>query len=197
MTRAIAVLAVFLGLLQGCQQRKDDASASMEQAAAQSSTAVGRPAPDFTLPDQQDRPVQLSRLRGKWVVLYFYPKDDTPGCACQANEFTLLLTEFQDMNADILGVSPDDPASHRRFIEKYSLKLTLLSDPQRQVMRQYGAWAQTPLAGADSGHVVRSTYIIDPQGVIRRHWPEVIPQGHAERVRQALAQLQAGPGPRS
>ena len=82
-----------------------------------------------------------ARQQGKWVVLYFYPKDDTPGCACQANEFTLLLTEFHDMNAEILGISPDAPASHRQFIQKYALKLTLLSDPDRQVTRQYGAWA--------------------------------------------------------
>jgi len=182
--------------LVGCEQDTNDvgfmkASAEMEQAASARSAIVGQPAPDFALPDQDGQAVSLRGLRGKWVVLYFYPQDDTPGCACQATEFTALLWSFRDMNATVLGVSPDNPASHRRFIEKYNLKLVLLSDPEHAVMRRYGAWATTALGDKQYGRVVRTTVIIDPQGTIRHHWPEVLPTGHAERVRTKLAALQA------
>jgi peroxiredoxin Q/BCP len=170
--------------------------AEVEQAASRSSAAAGRPAPDFTLPDQDGRPVRLADRRGKWVVLYIYPKDDTPGCTCQATEFTKLLGEFRDMNADVLGVSGDSPADHRYFRQKYDLALTLLSDPAGEVMRRYGAWVETPAAGPGTGRTVRQTYLIGPDGTIARHWPEVIPEGHAERVRQALAGVAKAPATR-
>ena len=170
--------------------------AEVEQAASQASAVVGRPAPDFTLPDQDKRPVRLADLRGKWVVLYIYPKDDTPGCTCQATEFTKLLGEFRDMNAEVLGVSADPPMDHQYFRQKYDLALTLLSDERAETMRRYGAWVETPAAGAGTGRTVRQTYLIDPQGTIARHWPEVIPEGHAERVKQALAEVAKGPATR-
>jgi thioredoxin-dependent peroxiredoxin len=163
----------------------------MEQAASQTSPVVGRRAPDFTLPDQDDREVKLSGLNGKWVVLYFYPKDDTPGCSCQATEFTALLGQFSDMGAVVLGVSPDSPEMHRKFIEKYSLTLTLLSDPRKEVMRKYGAWVSSSLGAETYERVIRCTYLVDPRGAIRKHWPEVIPQGHAERVREELRRIKA------
>jgi peroxiredoxin Q/BCP len=170
--------------------------AEVEQAASRASAVVGRPAPDFTLPDQDNRPVRLGDFRGKWVVLYIYPKDDTPGCTCQATEFTKLLGEFRDMNAEVLGVSADSPSDHQYFRQKYDLDLTLLSDERAETMRRYGAWVETPAAGAGTGRTVRQTYLIDPRGTIARHWPEVIPEGHAERVRQALAEVAKNPATR-
>jgi peroxiredoxin Q/BCP len=125
-------------------------------------------------------------------VLYFYPKDDTPGCACQATEFTETLSQFRNMNAMILGVSADSPQSHRLFIEKYGLALTLLSDPNHAVMKRYGAWVESSLGEKKTERVIRSTFIIGPNGLVRYHFPEVIPQGHAERVREKLAELQRG-----
>jgi thioredoxin-dependent peroxiredoxin len=166
----------------------------METAAAESSPLVNQPAPNFTLVDQNGKPVGLSSPRGQWVVLYFYPKDDTPGCTVQATEFTSLLGEFRNMNARVMGISADSPESHRDFIAKNDLKVTLLSDPQHEIMNQYGAWMDTKFSGTPYGRVIRSTFIIDPAGVIRYHWPEVIPEGHAARVRAKLADLQkAGP----
>jgi len=165
--------------------------AEVEQAAAKASAAVGKPAPAFTLTDDKDRDVRLSDFRGKWVVLYFYPADDTPGCTCQATEFTKLLTDFRDVNAAVIGVSTDRPADHRHFREKYALALTLLSDADQEVAKQYGAWAPAGL-GSLVGRTLRQTFLIDPQGNIARHWPEVIPQGHAQRVRDTLRGSQSG-----
>ncbi|MDH3584384.1 MAG: peroxiredoxin [Phycisphaerae bacterium] len=163
----------------------------MEEAAASSSTLVGAKAPDVSRLDQDDRSVRLKDYRGRWVVLYFYPKDDTPGCTCEATEFTYLLERFHQAGADVLGVSPDTTGNHRFFREKYDLKVRLLSDTDRKLMRAYGAWIDGRIAGRTIGRVIRSTFLIDPAGKIAWHWPEVIPQGHAERVRQKLEQLQA------
>jgi peroxiredoxin Q/BCP len=159
--------------------------AEVEQAAMRSSKAVGRPAPPFALQSADDQTVRLADLRGKWVVLYFYPADDTPGCTCQATEFTQLLTDFRDVNAAVVGISTDRPADHRHFREKYAIGLTLLSDADQEVAKAYGAWAPGAL-GSIGGRTLRQTFLIDPQGNIAKHWPEVIPQGHAERVRDAL-----------
>lgn len=164
---------------------------SMETAAASGSPFIGQPAPAFTLADQNGQAVSLNSLRGQWVVLYFYPKDDTPGCACQATEFTQLLTEFDRRNAAIYGVSPDSPADHRKFIRKYNLEIDLLSDPRHKTMRAYGAWAENTLGGKTYGRVIRSTFLIGPDGRVRYHWPEVIPEGHAERVKAKLEELRS------
>lgn len=161
--------------------------AEMEAAASQGSSFVGEVAPGFTLPSEQDMSVSLADYRGQWVVLYFYPQDDTPGCTCQATEFTELLQSFGQRNAVILGVSPDEPSTHRFFKKKYNLDLTLLSDPDAAVMRQYGAWVEMSIRGNTVGRVVRSTVLIDPAGDVAWHWPEVIPEGHAQRVYDRLA----------
>ena len=187
---ATATMAMVLAALTGCEQ--EFTPSDMETAAAERSRAVGKPAPGFSLPDQNNKPVALSDLRGKWVVLYFYPKDDTPGCACQATEFTKLLTDFRGMDAVIYGVSEDSPASHRRFIGKYDLGIDLLSDPDHRMMTAYGAWVRAGLGEDRQGRVIRSTYIIGPDGIIRAHYPEVIPAGHAERVRRRLVELRQG-----
>ena len=164
-----------------------------EEAASVRSPIVGLPAPNFTLPDQNGKQVKLEQLRGRWVVLYFYPKDDTPGCTCEATEFTSLLGGFKGMNAGVYGVSADTPEIHRIFIDKFKLSLDLLSDPDHSMMRRYGAWVDAYLGEKKYERVIRSTLLIDPKGVVRYHWPEVIPKGHAERVSEKLAMLQAKP----
>ncbi len=189
MKKLIVLLFVWSGatVIAGCAD--EFTPMKMEEAA---SRAPLTEAPHFTLMDQNDKWVTLSGMRGKWAILYFYPKDDTPGCACQATEFTELLMDFKRMNAHVYGVSPDDPATHRKFIEKYKISIDLLADPDHKMMSQYGAWVDSYLGRKKTGRVVRSTMIIDPDGIIRHHWTEVIPLGHARRVRQKLKELQAG-----
>lgn len=184
MTRWMFATTAVLAVMLGCQQ--SDRAREFELAAAARSNAPGRPAPAFTLPDQDQQMVSLSDYRGQWLVLYFYPEDDTPACACQATEFTQLLTEFHGMNAAVVGINDDGPGMHQQFIEKYDLRLRLLSDRDHSVMEAYGVWDDSPMAGG----VQRQTFIIGPDGMIRFHYPEVDAQGHAERVRQKLAELQ-------
>lgn len=158
----------------------------------QTPLAVGSPAPAFTLPDQDGNPISLNDLLGRWVVLYFYPKDDTPGCTTEACDFTAGLKDFEDLNAVVLGCSPDNAASHRKFIAKYGLKLTLLSDENHQVMERYGAWGEKKMYGKTTQGVIRSTVLIDPAGQVAHHWKNVRAAGHAEQVRQKLEALQTG-----
>lgn len=153
---------------------------------------VGRKAPLFTLPDQDGNKIALRELAGQWVVLYFYPKDDTPGCTKEACEFTEGIDSFEGLNALVLGCSPDSPERHRKFIEKYGLKVTLLSDEKKSVMEKYGAWGEKKMYGKTVVGVIRSTAIIDPKGKIAWHWKTVRAAGHAEKVRQKLEELQAG-----
>ncbi|WP_222846382.1 peroxiredoxin [Pontiella sulfatireligans] len=166
----------------------------IEEAAAETSPVVGKAAPDFSIPDQNDKPVTLSEFRGKWVVLYFYPKDDTTGCTIEAKEFTELLPRFHAMNAEVIGISEDSAQSHCDFVDKHNLELSLLSDEDHVVMESYGAWVISSFGKMHYGRVIRVTMIIDPEGIIRHYIPEVLPQGHAERVLNKLAVLQ-GAGP--
>jgi peroxiredoxin Q/BCP len=152
---------------------------------------VGTKAPEISLPDQDDKVVKLAELRGRWVVLYFYPKDDTPGCTVEACDFTAGLKDFEGLDAVVLGCSPDSPESHRKFIAKYKLKIRLLSDPEHKALTRYGAWGEKNMYGKVSMGVIRSTVIIDPAGKIARHWPKVKADGHAEQVRAALLELRA------
>jgi thioredoxin-dependent peroxiredoxin len=188
MKASLLVVMVLGCLAAGCQTYTSPAI--QEQAASARSGFAGHTAPDFSLANQDDKAVTLKDLRDHWVVLYFYPKDETPGCTCEATEFTDLLGGLRKMNAIVIGVSPDSPAAHRAFIQRYHLQLTLLSDPGHEMMRQYGAWVSTYLGQQEFPRVIRSTMIIDPEGVIRYYWPEVIPKGHANRVRQTMKQLQ-------
>jgi len=151
---------------------------------------VGKKAPEFTLKNQDEKDVSLKDFKGKWVVLYFYPKDDTPGCTTEACDFRDNFRQLESLNAVVLGVSADSPESHRNFIKKYNLNLTLLSDPERKVMETYGAWGVKKANGKETKGVTRSTVLIDPKGTIAHHWPNVTPSGHAEEVRQALEKLQ-------
>jgi peroxiredoxin Q/BCP len=157
-----------------------------------STIKIGATAPSFTLPDQDGQQVKLSRLTGKWVVLYFYPKDDTPGCTTEACEFTDGIQAFETLDAVVLGCSADTPESHRKFIAKHGLKVTLLSDADHAVMKTYGAWGEKSMYGRTILGVIRSTVLIDPQGNVAFHWPNVRAAGHAEQVREKLAELRKG-----
>ncbi|MCA9757633.1 MAG: thioredoxin-dependent thiol peroxidase [Candidatus Eisenbacteria bacterium] len=155
---------------------------------------VGKKAPAFTLQNQDGEKVALTGLAGSWVVLYFYPKDDTPGCTIEACDFTSGLAGFQELDAVVLGCSPDSPESHQKFIEKYDLEITLLSDPKHTVMEKYGAWGEKTLYGKKSLGVLRSTVLIDPSGKVAHHWKSVKAQGHAAKVAETLAKVRAQRG---
>jgi peroxiredoxin Q/BCP len=152
---------------------------------------VGDQAPAFELPDTRENTIGLNDFSGKWVVLYFYPKDDTPGCTTEAIDFTAFKSQFAEHNAEILGVSPDKPASHLKFIEKHELEVTLLCDPEHKVMDAYGAWGIKKMYGKEYEGVIRSTFLIDPDGKIAAAWPKVSVKGHAEAVFAKLRELQA------
>ncbi len=150
---------------------------------------VGDKAPDFCLPDKDGNEVCLKDFRGKWVVLYFYPKDNTSGCTKEAIDFTEHLDEFASLNAVVLGVSKDSVKSHKNFAEKHGLKVTLLSDPEHKVIEQYGAWKLKKRYGREYYGTQRSTFLIDPDGVIRHIWPNVRVKGHVEAVLEKLKEL--------
>jgi thioredoxin-dependent peroxiredoxin len=156
---------------------------------AGSTITVGGKAPGFALPDQDGKATRLADFAGSWVVLYFYPKDDTPGCTTEACEFTDGIEAFGSLDAVVLGCSPDTPESHRKFIAKHDLRITLLSDTGRTVMKAYGAWGQKSMYGRTKMGVIRSTLLIDPRGKVAYHWPNVKAAGHAEKVREKLAEL--------
>ena len=143
---------------------------------------AGTKAPAFTLPDQDGDPVSLSDFLGKKVVLYFYPKDNTPGCTRQACAFAGSYAAFRDLDAVVIGVSKDSAASHRRFAEKYSLPFRILSDPELGVLQAYGVWQEKMLYGKVSMGVVRTTFIIDEEGVIEKVMPKVKPDTNAADI---------------
>jgi len=143
---------------------------------------VGMKAPDFTLLDKRGNIVSLSDFLGKKVVLYFYPKDSTPGCTRQACAFAQNYSNFEDKNAVVIGISKDSVASHLKFAEKYELPFVLLSDPELQAIQAYGVWQEKKLYGKVSMGVVRSTYLIDEQGVIEKVMPKVKPDTNAAEI---------------
>lgn len=150
---------------------------------------TGQKAPALTLPNQNDKKISLGDYRGMWVVLYFYPKDDTPGCTTEACDFTSGLKGFDKLSAVVLGVSPDSPESHRAFIAKFNLKITLLSDADKKALTRYGAWGTKKMYGKEVEGVIRSTFIIDPESRIAHAWYGVKADGHVEKVREKLAEL--------
>jgi peroxiredoxin Q/BCP len=149
--------------------------------------AEGQPAPDFTLASDSGDPVTLSSLRGKPVVLYFYPADDTPGCTTQACGIRDAYGEFEDAGAVVLGVSPDDQGSHVKFKEKYALPFTLLADPDHAVAERYGAWGEKRNYGKTYMGIIRSTFVIDADGKVVKAMPNVKPATHADDVLAVLA----------
>jgi peroxiredoxin Q/BCP len=149
----------------------------------------GQEAPDFTLSDQDGNPVTLSELRGQPVVLYFYPKSDTPGCTAQACGVRDHSEEYERAGARVLGVSPDTVAAQRRFADKYDLDFTLLADENHEVADLYGVWGEKKLYGKTYMGVTRSTFLIDPEGKISKVFPKVSPKTHDEVVLEALGEL--------
>ena len=149
--------------------------------------AEGRKAPDFSLEDAEGQRVSLSDYKGKDVVVYFYPKDDTPGCTKEACGFRDSWKEIQKAGIVILGVSPDDGESHRDFIEKYKLPFPLLSDPDRKLMKEWGAYGEKMMYGKKTIGIIRSSVWIGPDGTVKKHWRKVADASkHPEQVLEAL-----------
>jgi peroxiredoxin Q/BCP len=151
--------------------------------------ADGDEAPDFELPGEDGKLLKLSRLKGRAVVLYFYPKDDTSGCTKEAIDFSGLIGDFGKAGAEVVGVSPDDTRSHRRFIDKHDLKVRLVSDEAKTAATAYGVWVEKSMYGRKYMGVDRSTFLIDKTGRIARSWRKVKVPGHAEEVLAAVKAL--------
>jgi peroxiredoxin Q/BCP len=144
---------------------------------------------DFVLKDQNGQDWRLSDFKGKWVVLYFYPKDMTSGCTKEAVNFSEKIEEFKKRNAEVVGISKDSIESHKKFVEKYNLKITILSDPKAEVIKQYGAWGKKKMYGKETEGTIRSTFIISPDGEIVHSWKNVKVDGHVEEVLHKLDEL--------
>lgn len=151
---------------------------------------IGDKAPNFSLPNQDNAEISLQDFRGSWVVLYFYPKDKTPGCTQEACDFRDNLANLSGLNAVVLGVSPDSVKTHQSFIDKESLNFTLLSDTDKKTLKAYGAWGLKKLYGKEYEGVIRSTFVIDPQGKIAFLWKNVKVKGHIDAIKEKLQELQ-------
>ncbi|HJO91857.1 MAG TPA: peroxiredoxin [Victivallales bacterium] len=159
---------------------------------------IGDKAVQFELKNQRNETVNLKNYCGKWVVLYFYPRDNTPGCTKEACDFTDSINDFADLSAEIIGISPDSPESHVKFINKYDLKVQLLCDITKEVMKDYGAWGEKNMYGKITECVIRSTFIIDPEGKVAASWSKVKVRvkrksgevRHSDIVREKLLELQ-------
>ncbi len=142
----------------------------------------GAKAPAFTLPDAEGNKVSLKSFAGRKVVVYFYPRDDTPGCTKEACQFNDALSQFEGLGVPVIGISPDKQASHVKFRDKYGLRFPLLSDPDHGVMEAYGAWGEKTMYGKKTTGVIRSTFLIDEKGKVARAWYGVKADGHAAKV---------------
>lgn len=151
--------------------------------------ADGSKAPDFTLPGADGGTVSLKALKGRPVVLYFYPKDDTSGCTQEAKDFSCLMTAFANAGAAVVGVSPDSVESHRKFRDKYGLGVTLAADVEKDVATRYGVWVEKSMYGRKYMGIERSTFLIDGKGKVVRSWRKVKVPGHAEEVLAAVGAL--------
>jgi peroxiredoxin Q/BCP len=150
---------------------------------------AGKAAPDFVLPTDAGKAVRLSKLKGKPVVVYFYPKDDTSGCTLEAKAFTEKLPEFKALGVEIIGISPDSAASHKKFRDKYELGHTLAADEDRAAANAYGVWVEKSMYGRKYMGVERSTFLIDKAGKVARAWHKVKVPGHADEVLAAAMAL--------
>lgn len=151
---------------------------------------INEKAPKFVLLNQDGEEVSLNDFEGKWLVIYFYPKDNTSGCTIEAVDFSKFLNDFHFLNAEVVGVSPDSVKKHCSFIEKRNLKITLLSDEQKKVLESYGVWGKKKFMGKEYMGVLRTTLLINPQGKIAYIWKKVNVNGHAEAVLEKLKKLQ-------
>lgn len=151
----------------------------------------GMKAPTFCLKDGNSKERCLEEFSGKWVVLYFYPQDNTSGCTLEAIEFSALEEEFHRLGAVVIGISPDTCESHARFIGEHNLTVILLSDPEKKVLEPYGAWGIKKMYGKESMGVVRSTVLISPDGKVAKTWNNVKAAGHAAKVLDSLKELSA------
>lgn len=149
----------------------------------------GQAAPDFALLDQDGNTVKLSDLKGQHLVLYFYPRDATPGCTTEACNFRDAMPDYEGLGIRVLGISPDSVASHRKFIDKHGLPFTLLADPEKEVIQTYGIWKEKNMYGKKSMGVERTTVLIDADGVVRRVFPRVKVSGHVQKVLEAVRSL--------
>ena len=144
---------------------------------------------DFCLPDENGEKICLKDFEGKWIILYFYPRDSTSGCTKEAIDFSEHIDDFKKMNAVVIGISPDSQQSHKKFIEKYNLKIILLSDEEHKVLQKYGVWQLKKMYGREYYGVVRSTFLINPDGKIVHEWRKVKVKGHVEEVLQKLKEV--------
>jgi peroxiredoxin Q/BCP len=151
---------------------------------------IGTDAKEFCIPNSDDVEICLKEFSGIWKILYFYPKDNTPGCTTEACDFTNEFEEFQKLGATVIGVSPDSPEKHRKFIEKHNLGITLLSDENKEVLKSYEAWGMKKNFGKEYEGVIRSTYIISPDNKISHSWKNVRVKEHVEIVKKRLQKLQ-------
>ena len=155
----------------------------------------GNKAPAFTAENQDGKTMKPGDFAGKWLVLYFYPKDNTSGCTVEAIDFTAMVPKFSKKNAVIVGVSPDSVKSHVGFCAKHDLKLMLLSDPDHKMLEKYGVWQEKSMYGRKYMGVVRTTVLVDPEGKIAEIWEKVKVKGHAEEVFEKLTELQKAGAP--
>jgi peroxiredoxin Q/BCP len=152
---------------------------------------IGDAAPQFCLPDKDEQMICIDSFSGKWLVLYFYPRDNTSGCTREAVDFTASLPVLRDLGAEVLGISRDSPASHRKFIDMHNLQVLLASDQDHKVTEAYGSWALKRMYGKESYGVIRSTFLIDPHGRIAHIWKKVQVKGHADNVIKKLQEFRA------
>jgi peroxiredoxin Q/BCP len=149
----------------------------------------GKRAPAFKLPSSEGGSVSLSGFKGKYVVVYFYPKDDTPGCTLEAQGFTAAQKKFEKLDAAVVGISKDTVEKHCKFRDKYKLKVPLLSDPDGKTIEAYGAWGEKNMYGKKSMGIVRTTVIVDPEGKVAKVFPKVRVDGHVDKVLETIAEL--------
>ena len=191
----VAVFALFLWMVPNAAARELQAACRGLHAEGElypvlcpggTSCSAPVPAPDFTAVDMTGKSVKLSDFKGSWLVLYFYPNDDTPGCTTEACDFTNGLKDFEKLEAVVVGCSPNTTESHRKFIAKYKLKVRLLSDPEHKAMEAYGAWGEKSFMGRKYMGIYRVTFLIGPDGRIEKIWPQVKPEEHAAEVLASL-----------
>lgn len=149
----------------------------------------GAKAPDFKLPDHDGETLQLSKLKGQPVVVYFYPKDDTSGCTAEAKDFSQAMGDFETLGVQVIGISPDGVAKHRKFREKHDLSVRLVADEDKQAAESYGVWVEKSMYGKKYMGVERSTFLIDAKGKIARVWRKVKVKGHVDEVLEAAREL--------